>query len=990
MRTALLLAPLLLAALLLVPPSLASSSAVPPPASTPAGASPPSAGAASVYEWPTYRGGPSRTGFTPADGPDSGLITWIASVSNTSSRHLRTSVAVNGSFAYAADDLGSVYAFNDTNNGSLLWRSSVGVVPTAPTLAGSSLYLGDSDSDVTALSTADGAVEWKRSVGGTVVGALVVENSTVFAGTMTGGVSALRASDGSVEWSRSVGTAVAGAPAFDGRQLYVTTANGTLFALDPATGATNWSDPTGGLLLSGATTENGSVLVLTTNGNLTDYRASDGAIGWRFVERGEPFSGPGDAPAAVDATTAYFTNNLGGIYAVWLSNGSLRWQSSTPPPYSTGYPEVSAPVITPSALYLVDALANLDDLSPTDGTVRWSDPIGSAVYASPAVVGGAIALGTDDSDLLWIGSLFGGSHWPVSGVVRATNGTPIAGATVALEFGSSAVTDANGRFTLELANGSYTLEVSAPTYVSASFPVAVAGATSNLSFVLRLVSLYPIVGEVVDASSFRPLAGVTVRLIAAQYGIFRTVRSAPNGTFVILGANGTNYVTADPPNGYQGVYEHVGVAGAPVSGIRLTLPPVALSAAPSDLLSNAWLATLPLLALAAGAVALGYWAAAMARRRAGLSTRVFSPFGRYVLMRAVVTIPQALALLTVLYVFGNFLPAVSRHIFNCGVPSSLVASCNADYFLTGWWDFITRMFTLNWGSASFGHLSEPVMQYFAWWLPPSLELSAFALAISVLVSYPVGLRAGWRPDGGFDTGARTVSLLALLIPTFLILIIILGLSYNSFLNAFGDSPYGTLPGLQWWDAHGGGTPSWIGLGGNTEPTGFPLIDGLLHQAWTFEGVVLLKTLLQSSLIALVYVSIFFRYARHAVVERAQSLPIVAARARGVPESTLLWRHTGREVIPVYVLIFGITLPIFIGTQAVAEALFNDTGIGRVLIAEITFVQQTGFGFVATGGAPAGNLYQVTIFLLMILVLIASLASDILTHYLDPRLYREGP
>lgn len=153
--------------------------------------------------------------------------------------------------------------------------------------------------------------------------------------------------------------------------------------------------------------------------------------------------------------------------------------------------------------------------------------------------------------------------------------------------------------------------------------------------------------------------------------------------------------------------------------------------------------------------------------------------------------------------------------------------------------------------------------------------------------------------------------------------------------------------------------------------------------------MLVKTLLQAGIIALVYVGIFLRFARHAVVERAQSMPILAARARGVPERTLLWRHAGREVIPVYFLIFGITLPMYIGTQAVVEALFSDVGLGRVLIVEMLNIQQSGFGFASTAHNPTGNLYQVTIFLLLIIVLLASLCSDVLTHYLDPRLQRGG-
>jgi peptide/nickel transport system permease protein len=315
--------------------------------------------------------------------------------------------------------------------------------------------------------------------------------------------------------------------------------------------------------------------------------------------------------------------------------------------------------------------------------------------------------------------------------------------------------------------------------------------------------------------------------------------------------------------------------------------------------------------------------------------------------------------------------------------------CDVVGFGSGFAQSAWNIFSGNWGLASFGALREPVATFFQWWLAPSIELAVVALGLSALVGYPVGLRAGWRPDGWFDTGARFSSVGMLLLPTFLIVLVVLGWIYLPFTHAFGgDEPYGFLPGQNWFLDHGG-FPPWIGPGENTLPTGFPLVDGAIHADWPFEFIVLLKTLFQASLIALVYVAVFLRYARHAVAERAQSMPILAARARGVPEGRLLWHHAAAEVWPVYILVFGITLPIYIGTQAIVEALFNDQGVGRVLIVEMTQAAKTGFGVHVVAGATSGNLYQVAIFLLLFVVLVGSLCSDILAQYLDPRLAKEN-
>ncbi len=141
---------------------------------------------------------------------------------------------------------------------------------------------------------------------------------------------------------------------------------------------------------------------------------------------------------------------------------------------------------------------------------------------------------------------------------------------------------------------------------------------------------------------------------------------------------------------------------------------------------------------------------------------------------------------------------------------------------------------------------------------------------------------------------------------------------------------------------------------------------------------------------MIYVGIFLRYARNAVVEAVQEPHITAARARGVPEGTLLWHHTARRVWPIYLLVFGLTFPAYIGTQAVVEALANDHGLGTLLIAQMTHVQSTAFGISAVAAGPhIGNLYQVLVFIVVLLGLLGRLAVDIAARYLDPRIVRRG-
>jgi peptide/nickel transport system permease protein len=152
-------------------------------------------------------------------------------------------------------------------------------------------------------------------------------------------------------------------------------------------------------------------------------------------------------------------------------------------------------------------------------------------------------------------------------------------------------------------------------------------------------------------------------------------------------------------------------------------------------------------------------------------------------------------------------------------------------------------------------------------------------------------------------------------------------------------------------------------------------------------VVASKTLLQASAIAIIYLAVFFRHGWSIASDTVRAPFVVAARARGVPERDLLWHHTHRRTLPIVVLVLGLTLPAFVGTQAFVEAMFSDQGVGYILISEVAGVESNRPGL---SGPNSGNFYQVLVFLLAIFLLISTLCADILARYLDPRLQRGEP
>ncbi len=339
-------------------------------------------------------------------------------------------------------------------------------------------------------------------------------------------------------------------------------------------------------------------------------------------------------------------------------------------------------------------------------------------------------------------------------------------------------------------------------------------------------------------------------------------------------------------------------------------------------------------------------------------------FGRFVLRRLLLVPAQLLFVLLLLYL------ALYE-------PTNLQSGQNANLagFAAGFAQMVVNDFTGNWGSSSFQQYpGVPWVQLYAYLLPNSVELGAIALSISAAIAYPVSMIVGWSRRRTVDLSARFVSLFGTFLPVMVVASLVISLLFFWFVAVFHDLPDGgVIPSLFWFITYYGSIPSWILFGSITQPTGLPLVDGVVHQAWAYEQITLLKTLLQASIIAVVYVTIFLRHARAVVVAASQEPHLVAARARGIRERTLLWKHTSRRVRPTFMLVFALTLPAYLGTQFAVEAAFLDRGIGFLVLMTLT----------GQGGGGLAPL-QAMMFMVAILILVWLFVVDVLSHRMDPR------
>jgi peptide/nickel transport system permease protein len=99
--------------------------------------------------------------------------------------------------------------------------------------------------------------------------------------------------------------------------------------------------------------------------------------------------------------------------------------------------------------------------------------------------------------------------------------------------------------------------------------------------------------------------------------------------------------------------------------------------------------------------------------------------------------------------------------------------------------------------------------------------------------------------------------------------------------------------------------------------------------------------------------------------------IRTARAKGVPERTILFRHTIRNALLPMITIAGLQLPTLLSGALVTETVFTWPGMGRLFLDSIGYRD-----------------YPVVMGILMfsaVLVLLGNLAADLLYAAADPRI-----
>ncbi len=118
------------------------------------------------------------------------------------------------------------------------------------------------------------------------------------------------------------------------------------------------------------------------------------------------------------------------------------------------------------------------------------------------------------------------------------------------------------------------------------------------------------------------------------------------------------------------------------------------------------------------------------------------------------------------------------------------------------------------------------------------------------------------------------------------------------------------------------------------------------------------------------IAVLSRYVRSQMFEVIGQDYVRTARAKGLPEDEVIYRHALRNALLPFITMFGLMLPGLIGGSVIIEQIFAWPGIGRL-----------SYDAILTRDFPV---ILTVNFFAAILTLIGTLLSDVLYAIADPR------
>ena len=270
-----------------------------------------------------------------------------------------------------------------------------------------------------------------------------------------------------------------------------------------------------------------------------------------------------------------------------------------------------------------------------------------------------------------------------------------------------------------------------------------------------------------------------------------------------------------------------------------------------------------------------------------------------------------------------------------------------------WQQYLTYMGNLLRGNLGISLVTKvPVSEQLGRFLPATAELSIVAFLMAVVISIPAGIAAAVNRNGIVDQFIRVFSLFGVSMPIFwLALILLLIFFYH----------------LDW-------LPSAQRIALDRELperfTGFYTIDTLIAGDWSGFVSALHHLVLPAFVLAFSIVGLLARITRTSMLEVLGQEYIRTARAKGLSNNVVLYRHALKNALIPTITILGLAVGALLSGAVLTETIFAWPGVGRFIVQSILSLDRA---------AVVGVTLVVAIIYSM-----ANLVVDVAIALIDPR------
>lgn len=218
-----------------------------------------------------------------------------------------------------------------------------------------------------------------------------------------------------------------------------------------------------------------------------------------------------------------------------------------------------------------------------------------------------------------------------------------------------------------------------------------------------------------------------------------------------------------------------------------------------------------------------------------------------------------------------------------------------------------------------------VFQTFISKLPATLLLTALSIAVTVLISIPLGVLAALRHDRWIDYLLRIFSFIGNSLPNFFVALLLMQLFAIRF-------------------------------------SLFPVIA---------DGVNLSSAVMPTLTLAIAMSAKYMRQVRATVLEELNKDYVLGAKARGIRGCVIVWKNVLKSSMLTILTLLALSIGSLLGGTAIIESIFMWDGVGKLAVDAITMRDY-----------PLIQAYVVWMALIYVLV---NLITDLLYRFLDPRI-----